>query len=182
MSALKKWVMPAVFGAFVVAAVLLSALGNVQTTDGGMLFTYQAALFGPAIVTGVIQGQTTTISVDPPIGPSVFVLVGWILMVLGLVCGLVTAFVGEKMFKNAKVAKIVVLCSACLVLVGGIFQFFEIRSFAGAIAKSLGRENVDDIYEMLKADGTKAPAFVVSGILSIFGSLALAAKEFLPEK
>lgn len=176
---LKKWVLPAVFGVLGVVAIVLVALASMNMSMGGFDSSYKGIVFGCKKVVAIYSGATVENEVD--YGPAVLPLVGWILIVVGVVCGLCVAFLGKKFIKNPKVERIVGLCAACLVLVGGVFQFFALRAFAGVIAKDAGVE-VEDIMTVLKESKAAVPLCTVGGILGIVGACALAVREFLPEK
>ena len=176
---LKKWVLPAVFGVLGVAAIVLVALASMNASVGGVDSSYKGIVFGCKKIVAIYNGSPVETEVD--YGPAVLPLVGWILIVVGVVCGLCVAFLGKKFIKNPKVERIVGLCAALLALVGGVFQFFALRSFAGVLAKEMGAE-VEDIMTLFKNANAAVPLCTVGGILGIVGACALAVREFLPEK
>ena len=179
MKLLKKWILPALFGVLALVAIILVPTASCKMTDHGLTVIVKGIVFGAkeVVMTDGVHSGTTPLDY----GPSVLLLIGWILIILGLVCGLLVAFLGDKLFKDQKLAKIFLLVAAGLVLLGSVFQFFALRSFAGAVANSNG-DTPAEAYEELKRFGYKIPSCTVAGVLGLLGALSLAVVPFLPEK
>ena len=182
MKLVKKIVLPLVFVAFALAAVLLVAFATIKggTPFPGVTETVYNIVFGAnkAVLTDGVHTGTETLNY----GPSVLLLIGWILIALGLVCGAIVAFLGEKLFKNNKVAMMAALGVAALVLVGGVFQFFALSSFTRASYEAVGGISYEDLYDTLKEYGWNSIGCTLGGVFSIVAALALAVRGFLPEK
>lgn len=179
MKVLKKVVLPLVAAALMLVAVILVACASMKahyTMGVEVNAVFSGALWGIKEVTiSSIQGSGTQ-SVGP-YGPAVLPLIGWILVLVGLI-GLC---VGAFLVKDAKLSKCVVLCCALLVVVGGVFQFFALNSLASSFAK-VDKVTVEKELELLKEMNASVPLCTVGGILAIVGGVIGAVPPFLPEK
>lgn len=110
-------------------------------------------------------------------------LVGAILVLVGGLCALVMALFGEKLIKDEKVRKIVVLVAAGLVVLGGVFQFFVVSAYISAQAKANG-VTVEQYKKLLEDGGVtlSSTMSIVSGILAVLGGGAICASEFVKSK
>ena len=180
MKLLKKWILPGLFALLALVAIILVACASCKVTDHGLTIIAKGVVFGAreSVITDGVHSESNPLNY----GPSVLPLIGWILILVGLICGALVAFLGGKLFKNEKLAKILLLAAAGLVLVGGVFQFFALRSFAGVIAKEMGDVDAKEVFEDMKTAGYKIPLCTVGGVLGIVAALSLAVVPFLPEK
>lgn len=179
MKLLKKWILPGAFALLALIAVILVAVASVQGAHGTTTIVIKGITFGAYESVIADSGISMTTKLD--FGPAIMPLLGWILILLGLLCGVCLAFFGEKLFKNTKLVKILLLVAAGLVLVGGVFQFFALSSFVHAGVRAHGG-TYEDAMESLKQMNASVPLCIVGGILSILGAASLAVREFLPEK
>ena len=110
-------------------------------------------------------------------------LVGAIMVLVGGLCALVMALFGEKLIKDEKVRKIVVLVAAGLVVLGGVFQFFVVSSYISVQAKKAG-VTVEEYKKQIEAMGVtlSSAMSIVSGIVGIVGGGAICASEFVKGK
>ena len=177
MKTLKKVVLPLVFIALAATAMVLVAFAQLKCNlAGGMTETVKNITFGANEAVLKYNGSSATHQLTG-YGPSIMPLLGFILIGLGLVA----AALGLFLVKKEQTAKIVVLVAACLVLVGGAFQFFALPSFARATAKATNSK-YEAVIKSLKDYGAKIPLCTIGGVLGVLASLALAVRAFLPEK
>ena len=110
-------------------------------------------------------------------------LVGVILVLVGGLCALVMALFGEKLIKDEKVRKIVLLVAAGLVVLGGVFQFFVVSAYISSNAKEAG-VTVEEYKKQLEVMGVtlSSAMSIVSGILAILGGGAICASQFVADK
>ena len=110
-------------------------------------------------------------------------LVGAIMVLVGGLCALVMALFGEKLIKDEKVRKIVVLVAAGLVVLGGVFQFFVVSAYISSQAKEAG-VTVEQYKKQLETMGVtlSSAMSIVSGILAVLGGGAICASEFVKSK
>ena len=158
-------------------------------THGELLGTkYVSRVYGViwgAYKSKTVAGNDTTIhKFDDNYPAAVLPLIGVILVLLGGLGACVVALLGEKLFKNEMVRKIVLFACAGLMVLGGFFHFFINSAFAGAMARKANSEHYtkQDALNYLK-DGHAAYGLVIfSGILAMLGGAAVAASQFIPDK
>lgn len=175
MKTLRKVVLPLLFVALAVAAMLLVVFAQYKEVYGGVTTVIKGVTFGATEQITTI-GSTTISTKIEDCKPAIMPLIGFILMGLGLVAGVLAIFI-----KDEKVAKVVALFAALFVLVGGVFQFFALSSLARAMADKTGGK-YEDYMEHAKEAGGKIVLCTVGGILGIVASLVLAARALLPAK
>lgn len=177
-------------------------LRNVLICAGAFLailvfvFSFLTALrstssFGDAELLNVIWGSTQSKDIasgkvsDLPEAQKALglPLVGAIMVLVGGLCALVMALFGEKLIKDEKVRKIVVLVAAGLVVLGGVFQFFVVSAYISAQAKANG-VTVEQYKKLLEDGGVtlSSTMSIVSGILAVLGGGAICASEFVKSK
>ncbi len=115
--------------AFVVAAVamvLMLATNGVIVTSGNLQVNYAG--------TTVIFGKTeSTLLGDVVTKPSVLALIGWILLVVGLLASCAGVLGGLLKIKALqKIGGLLMLIAAGCFLVAGIFMFLAVPTFFGA--------------------------------------------------
>ncbi len=177
MKTLRKVVLPLLFVALAATAMILVALAQFKSNlGGGISVTVKGITFG-ANQSIASNGSTTHTTTLEGYKPSVMPLLGFIFIGVGVIA----AALGMFLFKNEKVAKLVVLCAAVFVLVGGVFQFFALQSFARVTAEKTGAD-YEDVIKMFKEQDGKIPLCTVGGVLGIVASLVLAARALLPAK
>lgn len=135
---------------------------------------------------GTMRGQTAPMSDIlgfEKLDANVFGLLGVIFALVAAIALVVSAFA----IKNEKIAKIVVLSSAGVMLLGGIFQFLIVPGIENSIATtyiSLGadpaaaRAEASEIASFAKLSGGS----VVCGIFTVVGAIASAVSAFIPNK
>lgn len=117
------------------------------------------------------------------VGVVVLPMIGAILAILGGLCAVVIALFGDKLFKNEKVAKIVLLVAGGLIVLGGVFTLFAQEGYIGNVAKAEG-VTVDQYKAIIESQNItlKCGLPIVSGILGVLGGGAIVASQFVPEK
>ena len=120
-------------------------------------------------------------------------VVGAFLVLLGAVCALVIALVGDKFLKDEKVRKIVLFVAGGFMVLGGVFTFFTQNGYeqVNIVDKLVNPMTGAKIYPTV-ADYRKAMKDagltlhcalpVISGILAILGGGAVVASQFVPDK
>lgn len=90
---------------------------------------------------------------------------------------------GEKLFKDEKIRKIVLFALAGLLVLAGIFTFFAQLQFETNIAKEANM-TLKEYHDFMKDMNWKASCGlpIVSGILAMLGGAAVAASQFIPDK
>lgn len=176
MKTLKKILLPMMFIALAATALILIALASFKGSMGGLNATVKGITFGANKAITSYGGMTheQTFNGYPP---AVLPLVGFILIAVGVIAGGAVAFFADKI--NA--AKIVLIAAAILVVVGGIFQFFALSSFAKATAKFYGTD-YEDVLESFKNQNGRIPLCTVGGILGIVAGCTLTLRAFLQGK
>ena len=109
-----------------VAFILMLATNGVVVTSGNLQVNYAG--------TTVIFGKTeSTILGDVVTKPSVLALIGWILLLVGLLAACVAVLGGLLKIKVlAKLGGLMMLIAAGCFLVAGIFMFLAVPTFYGA--------------------------------------------------
>lgn len=177
MKLLKKVVLPLLFVVLAATAMILVALAAFKgNMGGGVTITVKGITFG-ASQSIVTDGHTTVTNTLEGYKPSLMPLLGFIFIGVGLVA----AALGLFLVKDEKIAKFVVLGAAVLVLVGGVFQFFALQSFARVTAEKSGVD-YEDVIKSFKEQGAKIPLCTVGGVLGLVGGLVLACQALLPAK
>lgn len=112
-------------------------------------------------------------------------LVGAILALVGALCACVLVFVGDKLFKDEKIRKIVFFVAGGLLILGGIFTLFADGAAKTEFARWNGVDTFDDVISLWKVallSSSVAQSFalpIVSGILGILGGGAIVGSQFL---
>ena len=152
------------------------------TANNGNWSQYQGIIWGARTVKNS-DGSSHTYAADDALQALALPLVGAILVLVGGLCALVVVLLGDKLFKDEKVAKIVLLAAAGLLVLGGVFTFLTQGQFEAALAKEAGVE-VQDLHDMWDLLNQKPSCGmpIVSGILAVLGGLSIAASQFLPNK
>ena len=176
MKTLKKVVLPLLFVALAATAMILVVFASLKFSNAISDVTVKGITFG-AYEQAVTIGGHTEISKLKDYDPSLMPLLGFIFIGVGLI----VAALGLFLIKDEKSAKIVVLVAAGLVLVGGVFQFFALQSFARVTAKVFDQK-YEDVLKNFKDNNAKITLCTVGGILGIAASLVLAIRAFLPKK
>lgn len=136
---------------------------------------------------------SVTVALDEKYNALALPLIGSLLVFLAGACAVVVALFGGKLFKNEKVAKIVLFVCAGLMVVGAVFIFLTTANLFDVIARknydSLPAEyqahtSVEEIKKQMKeAGGSMQSAMsIVSGILAILAGAAVAVSQFVKEK
>ena len=142
------------------------------------------AVWNPAKVFISENGHSETIILRKE-QTSVFALplIGFILVLVAGIGAVVVSF----LFKNEKLAKILVLVCAGLGIVGGVFMFFvsetTVRTFCMAETGSL--DDLQRLKDILKESGGKyytGTLGIICGVLSILGGVAIGVSQFLTDK
>ena len=176
MKTLKKVVLPLLFVALAATAMILVVFASLKFSNALSDVTVKGITFG-AYEQVVKTGGTSVVTELKDYDPSLMPLLGFIFIGVGLI----VAAVGLFLLKDEKSAKIVVLVAAVLVLVGGVFQFFALQSFARVTAKVFDQK-YEDVLKNFKDNNAKITLCTVGGILGIAASLVLAIRAFLPKK
>ena len=176
MKTLKKVVLPLLFVALAATAMILVVFASLKFSNALSDVTVKGITFG-AYEQVVKTGGTSVVTELKDYDPSLMPLLGFIFIGVGLV----VAALGLFLIKDEKSAKIVVLVAAGLVLVGGVFQFFALQSFARVTAKVFDQK-YEDVLKNFKDNNAKITLCTVGGILGIAASLVLAIRAFLPKK
>ena len=168
---------------FGLVAFFLSFGANLIVTMDGTRGTLKNIVWGCNLF--VADGHADV----PPykIGPSVLTMIGFILILVGI---LGAAAVG--LFLQKPWAKWVVIGCAAVALVGSVFTFIFVgpfaRAFTDAMIKAQGLHPTQEQYnyflEQVKGmfKDPSCPGCVVAGILGIIAAGAAGASQFLPEK
>ena len=170
---------------FGLVAFFLSFGANLNVTIDGTRGTLKNIVWGCNLFVANGHGEV------PPykIGPSVLTMIGFILILVGI---LGAAAVG--LFLQKPWAKWIVVACAAVALVGSVFTFIYVgpfaRAFTDAMFKSQGLHPTQEQYnhmfeqvkEMFKNGDPSCPGCVVAGILGIIAAGAAGASQFLPEK
>ncbi len=149
-----------------------------MTGQGGLEIVFHGSVWGATSYTqSAATGAGSFTQEIPAEYRTVFALplVGFISLGVG---GL-GAFAGSLFIKDEKVKKIVVLSAAGLVLVGGVFQFFNGQNGLYQAAK-IADVSVEQIKETFTAKGNAL--CTTSGIMSCVSAVALGAFQFVPDK
>ena len=183
MKNVKKFILPGLSAALMLTAVILVACSTINTsfTDGMHVEqVYKGIIWGTkeVEVTAIQGGGVQSVG---PYDPAILPLLGWIFVLIGMLGLVAVTFFGDKLFKSDKMVKGVAIACGVLVLVGGIFQFFAIDSFAASAAKYQNLP-VEDVKKMLEAANATSPLCTAGGILAIIGGVSGAASPFLPVK
>ena len=120
-------------------------------------------------------------------------LIGALLVFLAAIAAVVLSLLGDKLVKDAKVRKIVMLVLAVLMIGGAVMIFLTTLNLFNVIAQKTYDElpeayksatSVEEIKKQMKEAGgsMKSAMMVVSGIMAIVGGLSVAASQFVPEK
>lgn len=117
------------------------------------------------------------------VDPLALPLIGVILILVAAIALCVAVFA----LKNEKIAKIVCLVAAGLLLLGGIFQFIVVPSFKTALYNSLikmGASEAAATEEATHVAGYAQPGALstISAVFSIVAGLAAGAAPFIPAK
>ena len=114
-------------------------------------------------------------------GVSAILATGSLFILIGAIGAAVVGFFLKKPW-----AKWVVVGLAALVLVGGVFQFFYVRSFANAMGKlapaEYQKQAAEEYFKMFKSGNPTSAGVIVEAILGILAGCALGAAALLPEK
>lgn len=110
----------------IIAMVLMLATNGVIVTNGNVQVNYAG--------TTVIFGKTeSTVLGDVVTKPSVLALIGWILLLVGILAGCVSVLGGLLKIKPLqKLSGLLILVAAGCFLVAGIFMFLVVPTFFGA--------------------------------------------------
>ena len=176
MKTLKKVVLPLLFVALAATAMILVVFASFKANTMLGELTVKGITFGASEQVIVSGGHTASDKLSG-YDPSLMPLLGFIFIGVGLIA----AAVGLFLVKDQKVAKVVVLGAAVLVLVGGVFQFFALQSFAKVTAKKSGSE-YEDVLKSFKDNNGRVPLCTVGGVLGLVGGLVLACQALLPAK
>ena len=170
---------------FGLVAFFLSFAANLTVTMDGSRGTLKNIVWGCNLF--VADGHAEV----PPykFGPSVLTMIGFILILVGI---LGAAAVG--LFLQKPFAKWIVVACAAVALVGSVFTFIFVgpfaRAFTDAMVKSTGMELTPEQYNQLleqvkgqfESGNPSCPGCIVAGILGIIAAGAAGASQFLPEK
>ena len=170
---------------FGLVAFFLSFAANLTTTIDGARGTMKNIVWGCNLF--VSEGHVEV----PPykIGPSVLTMIGFILILVGIL-----GAAGIGLFLQKPWAKWIVVACAAVALVGSVFTFIYVgpfaRAFTDAMFKAQGLHPTQEQYnhmfeqvkEMFKNGDPSCPGCVVAGILGIIAAGAAGASQFLPEK
>jgi len=115
-------------------------------------------------------------------GAAVLPLIGAILVIVGFVCAVVIALVGDKFLKDEKIRKIALLAAAGLMVVGGVFFLFIKDGLAAALAGKSGYATKEDVLSAWSHGQFEAAGIVVGGVLGILGGAAVAGSQFVADK
>ena len=183
MKNVKKFILPGLSAALMLTAVILVACSTVNTSFNiGMHVeeVYKGIIWGTkeVEVTAIQGGGVHSFG---PLDSAILPLLGWIFVLIGMLGLVAVTFFGDKLFKSDKMVKGVAIACGVLVIVGGIFQFFAIDSFAESAAR-FQHLSVDNVKEQLKAANATAPLCTAGGILAIIGGVVGVVPAFLPEK
>ena len=182
MKVLKRVVLPIVAATLMITAVILVACASMKTSVT-MVFEVKSTF--PGVIWGIKEYTSESIQGGGtyevgPYGPAVLPLIGWILILVGLVVLCAEALLIGKS-KNDKMVKCLAICSAIFVITGGIFQLFALNSLADAFAK-VDNISVEKELEMLGKMNAKVPLCTAGGILALVGGVVGVVPAFLPEK
>lgn len=163
---------------FAILVFVFSFLPEVRFINSLSDSSYLHIIWGSDIVRNNANGQTAAL--DPKLGGAGLAIAGAFLALVGGLCALCLSFFGEKLFKDAKVLRIVMFVAAGLLVLGGIFTFFAVEGFYGAMAKEMG-VTVDQFKKQLADSNTtvKCGLPIVSGILGIVGGGSIVASQFV---
>ena len=177
MKLVKKWVLPIAFVVLAAVAILLIALTSVKSTDLMLVDSeeYKRVLFGAN--QRIVIASGTTVITELKYGATVLPLVGWILIVVGLLCGGISVFA----LKDSKMKALVLVVAALLVIAGGVFQFFMLKQFAKVYSEATGLE-YDKAWGYMKDNNFKCPLATVGGILALVSGGVLAVEGLLSVK
>ena len=136
---------------------------------------------------GYTEGATYHQIEPVAIGPSVIVMTGVILEIIGAVCAVVMSLLGEKLIKDKKIRIIILCAAAALMIAGGIMHFFIVKSFASAYAywSTTAREypiDTEYVLWMWSAASPTSQMAIVSGVLALVGGASIAASQVVPDK
>ena len=182
-------IMPYAGAVLALAAIILVCCANIRVVSGANnYFTLNGYAFGVKTVTNHLGPYVTEAEVPGELagGAAILPLIGFILMIIGTVCVVTLSLVGDKIIPSANLRKIILISAAGLVLVGAIFEFFAVRSYAAAVARNYREAGLEtttaDILSLLKGFGkTSAPLGVTAGILGLVGALAMGVPQLFPE-
>ena len=170
---------------FGLAAFFLSFAANLTVNMGGSRGTLKNIVWGCNQF--VSEGHVDV----PPykIGPSVLTMIGFILILVGI---LGAAAVG--LFLQKPWAKWVVVACAVVALAGSVMTFIYIgpfaRAYVDAMFKADGSHPTQEQYnyfleqfkQMIKDGDPSCPGCIIAGILGIIAAGAAGVSQFLPEK
>ena len=161
---------------------IFSFLAAFRVQAGTNWVEYKGIIWGSA---KAVDNQGNTANFDPKVGALALPLIGAILALVAGLCACVFGFFGEKLVKDAKVRKIIMLVCGGLLVLGGIFSFIYLDAFKAALVKQAGVNNFSYIeLEWKAAVGatsytTSCALPIISGILAILGGGAVCASEFV---
>lgn len=165
---------------------IFSFITSVKGYDGGGNYTgsYKNVVWG---CSSFVMPNGTEMKAAKPYDACVLQVIGAILVLVAAICAGVLAFAGEKLVKNEKVRKIVMLVAGGMMVVGAVFAVLTPLSFFDVLAKEYAEQmhcTVEQAKEALKAGGgtLSAPMSIVSGILALLGGGAVVASQFVPDK
>ncbi|MBO6280873.1 MAG: hypothetical protein J6M95_04800 [Bacilli bacterium] len=139
-------------GAFLALLVFIfSFLASLRVTNGSNWAEYKGIIWGVARI-NYSDGSADILAQADRIGASVLALIGSILVILGGICAVVLALVGNK-FLNDKLLKIFLIVCGGLIVLGGIFTFFAEGGHYAAGAQKAG-VSVDDYKSLLTIGGS----------------------------
>ena len=165
-----------------ILVLVFSFLTSLNFNDAGSKFAIKNIIWGA----NAQEMAGVRAKIDPAYGPSVIVMIGVILVVLGAVCAVLMSLLGEKLVKDAKIRKIVLLVAGGLMVAGGVMHFFIVPSAAGAYAAYRTKmgypTTAAQVLELWKDSHPSSAMAIVSGILAILGGGAACVSQFVKEK
>ena len=176
-------------GTLLALLVFVFSFLAVCRTEGSIMGTsYVSRVYG--IIWGAYKsktvsgGDTNIHTFDKAYPASVLPLIGVILVLVGGLGACVMALLGSKLFKDEKIAKIVLFVCAGLMVLGGVFHFFINSAFADVMVKEANSEyfTKQDALDMLKEEKASYALVIISGVLAVLGGASVAASQFVPEK
>ena len=159
----------------------LSFAAKTSVTSEGVTEFYNGSVWGAYQTSGTVQGIVITMDI-PAESRACFPLplIGFILLLVGALGALCVGL----LVKDEKIKKIVLLSCAGLVLVGGVFQFFNAENYYYAAAK-LHEMTVEEIKQSMAQYGIKPTTgalCIISGIFSILAAGGIGLVPFIKDK
>ena len=160
----------------------LSFAAKASASVQGVSYVFNGSVWGSFSLT--LEGGTTSINQALNVH-SLFPLpmIGFILLLVGTLA----ALCGGLLVKDEKIKKIVLLSCAGLVLVGGVFQFFNTENvyyaFQAAFAEDFA--TVERVKQLFAESGAKVSGgalCIISGIFSILAAGGIALVPFIKDK